>query len=139
MPNTDNVIHKGTAEILVNNRKLCFSSSFGRLTNYIVWIIHVIIITFNYKSDQNVNWDKGFCTIRNSYMYLFHLVKSLLSIMQTTRSWKKYLLRHSSPSITMPKHETEPVSEFFVLIGLIVFTKNAVIYHISTLDRPKLT
>lgn len=91
MPNTDNVIHKGTAEILVNNQKLCFSTSFGRITNYIVWIIHVIIITFNYKSNQNVNWDKGFCTIRNSYMYLFHLVKSLLSIMQTTRSWKKVL------------------------------------------------
>lgn len=123
MPNTDNVIHKRTAEILVNNQKLCFSTSFGRITNYIVWIIHVIIITFNYKSNQNVNWDKVFCTIRNSYMYLFHLIKSLLSIMQTTRSWKKYLLGHSTSSFTMPKHETEPLNEFFVLIDLIVFFK----------------
>lgn len=91
MPNTDNVIHKGTAEILVNNQKLCFSTSFGRITNYIVWIIYVIIITFNYTSNQNVNWDKVFCTIRNAYMYLFHFIKSLLLIMQTTRSWKKVL------------------------------------------------
>ena len=138
MPNTDNVIHKGTAEILVNNQKLCFSTSFGRITNYIVWIIHVIIITFNYKSNQNVNWDKVFCTIRNSYMYLFHLVKSLLSIMQTTRSWKK-VHRHSTSSITMPKHETEPVNAFLVLIGSIVFSKDAVIFHSSTLDRSKIT
>lgn len=38
----------------------------------------------------------------------------------------------------MAKHETEPVNAFLVLIGSIVFSKDAVIFHSSTLDRPKI-
>lgn len=138
MPNTDNVIHKGTAEILVNNQKFCFSTLFGRIK------LHCM----NNSCDHNyvLLQIKSECTLGQSFLHhkkLIHVSVSLSKIIIINHADHTLLEKVLTSTFNIFYYHAQkmkPSLSMHSLFWLVqsFFSKDAVIFHSSTLDRPKI-